>query len=92
MARAFISTQAFRQAYRRLRAEDRARIHEAWDRIASYLERGRPATGLTVKALGQDVREIRVTPAIRIVCVTESSRAVLALLGTHDEIRRALKR
>ena len=59
--------------------------------LQHYLETGEAPVGLGLKKLGQGVYEFRVGLALRGVWVEEGPLVALALLGSHDEVRRFLQ-
>lgn len=92
MVKALVYTARFRRAYRRLHGEDQQLVDRAVLQLTHYLETGHAPVGLGVKKLIPSVYEVRVGLALRIVYVEGETKAYLALLGNHDEVRRFLKR
>lgn len=92
MPRVLVYTARFRRAYHRLQEPDQRLVDHALAGLAEYLETGRAAMGLGVEKLWPGVFEVRAGLGLRIVYVEEGSRAMLALLGNHDEVRRFLRR
>ena len=92
MARTIVATAAFRHAYYRLHATEQELVDRALRQLAVSLETRHAPAGLGLKKLGHGVFEIRAGLALRIVYVEEGAQLVLALLGTHDDVRRFLKR
>ena len=60
--------------------------------LQQYLELGRAPAGLGLKKLGPGVYEFRAGLALRGIYVEEGHVLALALLGSHDEVHRFLKR
>lgn len=60
--------------------------------LQHYLAAGEAPVGLGLKKLGQGVYEFRAGLALRGVYVEEGELLALTLLGSHDEVRRFLKR
>ena len=92
MARTVVTTAAFRRAYHRQHAAEQALVDHALRQLAVSLETRHAPAGLGLKKLGPGVFEIRAGLALRIVYVEEGPQLVLALLGTHEDVRRFLKR
>ncbi len=90
--RVFVSTAWFRRAYRRLQSQDQEIVDRALLRLADYFRTGRASVGLGVKKFGDGVLEARAGLALRVVYVDEGTKVVLALLGSHDDVRRFLRR
>ena len=91
MTRAVVFTARFRRAYHRLRAADQELVDHALRQLAAYLETRHASVGLGVKKLGPGLYEVRAGLALRFVYVEEGPRIVVALLGTHDDVRRFLR-
>ena len=93
MARRLIVKASFQRAYDHLSSDDeRDRVKKALQLLQTYLETGRAPVGLGLKKLGSGVYEFRAGLARRGVYVEEGLALALALLGSHDEVRRFLKR
>lgn len=92
MARVIVSTARFRKAYHRLQVADQTLVDHALRQLAVALETRHAAVGLGLKKLGPSVFEVRAGLALRIVYIEEGPQVILALLGTHDEVRRFLRR
>ena len=92
MSRQIIVKAGFERAYRRLPEADRHLVDEALKRFDLYLRTHQAAAGLGLKHLGSRTYEFRAGLALRIVYVAEGEKIVLSLLGSHDEVRRFLKR
>lgn len=92
MARTFVSTTRFRQAYDRLKASDRSLVDKALRHLGTYLEGGVVPIGLGLRKLASGIFEVRAGLALRIVCVEDGDRILVSLVGNHDDIRRFLRR
>lgn len=92
MARQLVLKASFQRAYGRLALAERARVKKALLMLQQYLDTGEAPVGLGLKKLGAGVYEFRAGLALRGVYVEEGSLLALALLGSHDEVRRFLKR
>ena len=92
MARAFITKASFERAYDRLHERDRTLVKKALRMLERYLATGQAPLGLGLTKLAPGIYECRVGRALRIVYVEEGSVLALSLLGSHDEVRRFLKR
>ncbi len=92
MARQLVLKASFQRAYDRLPSAERERVKKALMLLQQHLDTGHAPVGLGVKKLGPGVYEFRVGLALRGVYVEEGSVLALALLGSHNEVRRFLKR
>ena len=92
MSRQIVTKAAFESAYRRLKAVEQELVNDALTRFQHYLKTGEAPVGLGIKHLGGRTYEFRAGLALRTVYVVDGERVVLALLGTHDAVRRFLKR
>ena len=59
--------------------------------LQHYLESGQAPLGLGLKKLGPGIYEFRIGLALRGVYIEEGPVLALALLGSHDDVRRFLK-
>jgi len=84
------STAAFDRALRRLAEKDLARIADALDHIVRAF--GNPHEHHGLRKLRGRIYEFRVGIDLRIVFRREPDTLFLLLLGSHDEIRRFLKK
>lgn len=92
MARRLIVKARFQHAYDRLSAAQQDLVKKALRDLQHYLD-GTPApVGLGLKKLGPGVYEFRVGLALRGVYAEDGPLVVLALLGSHEDVRRFLKR
>ena len=92
MARNLVLKASFRRAYDRVPSGERDSVKKALRLLQRYLQTGVAPVGLGLKKLGPGVYEFRASLALRGVYVQEGKMVVLTLLGSHDEIRRFLKR
>ena len=92
MPRQIVTKAAFETAYRRLMTSDRELVDAALTRFQHYLKTHEAQGGLGIKHLGGRTYEFRAGLALRVVYVVDGERVVLALLGTHDDVHRFLKR
>ena len=92
MARQLIVKASFQRAYDRLSLSDRNRAKKALRLLQEYLKSGEAPVGLGLKKLSPGVYEFRAGLAIRGVYVEEGPLLALALLGSHEDVRRFMKR
>ncbi len=92
MARELVVKAQFQRAYDRLEASEQERIKKALRLLQHYLQGGIVPLGLGLKKLGPGVYEFRAGLALRGIYVEEGPVLALALLGSHDDVRRFLRR
>ena len=92
MPRQIVAKAAFQRAYHHLREADQQLLDSALQQFQHYLKTGEAPVGLGLKRIGGRTYEFRVSLALRVVYVLEGACVVLSLLGSHDEVRRFLKR
>ena len=92
MTRQFILKASFQRAYDHLFEAERELVKKSLRLLQHYLATGQAPVGLGLKKLGPGVYEFRAGLALRGVYVEEGTVLVLTLLGSHDDVRRFLKR
>ena len=92
MPREIVFKRNFRHAYDALSEENKRQVDESLKDFGHYLSTQKAPVGLGLKRLGEGVYEFRAGLSLRAVYVLGKSEVVLALLGTHDDVRRYLKR
>ena len=92
MARQFTVKARFQQRYDRLTPPEQLLVKKSLGQFQHYLDTGEMALGLGLRKLGSGVYEFRAGLALRILSVEEGALVVLDFLGSHDEVRRFLKR
>lgn len=92
MPRQIVTKGGFERAYHKLSETDQDLVDEALKKFQHYLQTNKASVGLGLKHLGGRTYEFRAGLALRVVYVVEKEQVVLSLLGTHDEVRRFLKR
>ncbi|MBI4353301.1 MAG: hypothetical protein HY593_05180 [Candidatus Omnitrophica bacterium] len=92
MPRRIITKPRFERAYQALSSSAQEAVDAALRQFGHYLKIGAAPVGFGMKHLGKGVYEFRAGLALRIVYIVEEDEIVLSLLGTHDEVRRFLKR
>ena len=83
----------FLRAFRRLRATRQESTIQAIETLFSCLEQNRDIpSGLGLKKLDKTYWEIRSTLADRIIFEWLKDEVTFRIIGSHDEVRRFLKR
>ena len=92
MPRRLIVKPRFQRAYDRLSVDDQVRVKSALYAFHAYLATGQAPLGLGIRKLISGVYEFRVGLTLRVVVVEEGEVFALALLDSHDEVHRFLRR
>ena len=92
MVRQLVVKTSFQRLYDRLSPTERERVKKALRLLQESFQSGHAPAGLGLKKLGQGVYEFRAGLALRGIYVEEGPLVVLTLLGSHDDVRRFLKR
>ena len=92
----YLYKKRFLEAFDSLSVKDQALVREADREIRAYHDRQRAPVGLRIKKLlqagDQAVYEARPSLALRMIWAESGSLAAFLLLGSHDEVRRLLRR
>ena len=91
MDRQFVIKARFQRAYDQLSEDDRIRVKKSLAMLQAYVHTHQAPIGLGLKKLGPGVYEFRAGLSLRGVYVDEGSVLALALLGSHDAVRKFLK-
>ena len=92
MARQLVVKASFQRSYDRLSPAEREVVKKALRFLQESFHSGHAPVGLGLKKLGPGVYEFRAGLVLRGVYVEEGSLVVLSLLGSHEDVRRFLKR
>ena len=85
-------TAAFERRYRSLDPSRQSRVDHAVRQLAALLATGRLPAGLGLKTLRPGLWEIRAGLGDRAIFRRAGDLIELLIVGTHDEIRRFLRR
>lgn len=92
----YLYKKRFLEAFDALSAKDQALVRAADREIRTYHESRRAPVGLRIKKVfergPESVYEARPSIALRMVWAERDDLAAFLLLGTHDEVRRFLRR
>jgi mRNA-degrading endonuclease RelE of RelBE toxin-antitoxin system len=92
MSREIFLSERFRTVVREYPKPVRAEIGQAIDRLQAALGQPHQHAGLGIRKLVKNYFEIRVGLDLRLVFRIEPEAVIFAFAGTHDEVRRFLKR
>jgi len=83
---------SFDEAFRALDAVRRRKTAHAVERLIEYFDGGPRPRGLGLRKLRGDFWEVRVGLDLRVLFLLEGSAATFIVVGSHDEIRRRIRR
>ena len=86
------SLPAFERSLRKLDSPRKARVKSAIEQLVAFFETGHLPAGLGLKRLHQDLWEVRAGLSDRVILRRAGDLIEFIIVGTHDEIRRFLKR
>lgn len=85
-------TVSFQKSYEALPVARQQRIQRALQKLAASLESGIIPAGLGLKRLRHDFWEIRAGLFDRVIFQRSGDAIIFVIVGTHDEIKRFLKK
>lgn len=88
----YFSSKAFEDALRAMPEARKRRIKKSLALAAAFFETGNLPHGLGMKPLGRGLWEIRAGLYDRVVFLKDEEGVGFLLAGSHDEVRRYLKR
>ncbi len=88
----YYAAPAFERSLKRLEANQKERVKKAIELAVSFFETGQLPHGLGLKPLEKQFWEIRAGLSDRIIFRKSKDAIEFILVGTHDEIKRFLKR
>ena len=88
----YFRSVGFARAYRGLDPARQSRVDEALLKLEDLFEKGERPFGLGLKSLRHSLWEIRAGLADRIIFKRQGGTLELLIVGSHDEIKRFLKR
>ena len=92
MPRRFVNNPAFDKAYRCLSNQERELVDTALKNLTGYLETGQGSVGLGITRLVRSLYECRAGLMLRIIYAINKDEVIVSLVGTHDEVKKFLKR
>lgn len=92
MSREILLSERFRQAVRAYPKPVRLEIGKAIDRLQSSLGQPHHHSGLGLRKLTGSYFEIRAGLDLRLIFKVEPNAVIFIFAGTHDEVRRFLKK
>lgn len=83
---------SFDRSWATLSPTDRDAADEALQQLLRFIDEGKRPQGLGFRKLQDRFWEIRVGLKLRVLLELEGAVLSLVLVGSHDEVRRALRR
>lgn len=83
---------SFERSVKKLGSIDKIKLSESLQAFNSFLVSGNLPMGLGFKKINHDKYEFRVDIRLRVVVKSESDCYYLVLVGSHDDIKKYLKR
>jgi mRNA-degrading endonuclease RelE of RelBE toxin-antitoxin system len=90
--RQIIALPSFLRSTRRLSHPDKSQLAESLEQFNNFIVRGELPIGLGFRKIGQDKCEFRVGLRLRMVVKAEGDVYYLVSVGSHDEVRRYLRK
>ena len=91
MKRVFV-LPSFERSAKKLTTQDKKKLSESLETFNSFLISGEAPFGFGLKKINDDKYEFRVDIRLRVIIKVEGEDYYLVLVGTHDEIKRYLRR
>ncbi len=83
---------SFVRSVRKLSPPDRTQLADCLEQFNNFVLTGDLPIGLGFKKIGQDKYEFRVGLRLRVVLKAEDDVYYLVLAGSHDEVKRYLRK
>jgi mRNA-degrading endonuclease RelE of RelBE toxin-antitoxin system len=83
---------SFERSVKKLAPQDKKRLALSLEAFNSFLCSGECPHGLGFKKINHDKFEFRVDIKLRVIVKAQGDNYYLVLVGSHDEIKRYLKR
>lgn len=90
--RHIIALPSFVRSSKNLSPPDRVQLAESLEQFNNFVVSGNLPVGLGFKKIGQDKYEFRAGLRLRIVAKAESNAYYLVFVGSHDEVKRYLRK
>lgn len=90
--RQVVALPSFATSARRLSPPDKEQLAESLEQFNHFLLTGILPLGLGFKKIGHDKYEFRAGLRLRIVAKADSNTYYLVFVGSHDEVRRYLRK
>lgn len=90
--RRILTLPSFVHSAKKLTPTDKAQLAESLEQFNNFVLTGRAPAGLGFKKIEPDIYEFRVGLRLRVVVLAEGDAYYLALIGSHDQVSRYLRR
>ena len=83
---------SFERSAKKLTPQDKKKLSKSLEDFNSFLLSGKAPFGFQFKKINQDKYEFRVGIRLRVILKVEGDNYYLVLVGSHDEVKRYLRR
>lgn len=83
---------SFERSFKKLSPQDKELVARSLERFNWYVVTGKASVGLGFKKIDNDKYEFRADIRLRIIVKVEGDGYYLVLAGSHDDIKRYLRR
>lgn len=90
--RRIVALPSFVRSARKLGVSDKSHLAESLEQFNNFVLTSELPVGLGFKKIGPDKYEFRAGLRLRIIVKVEGDTFYLVLVGSHDEIKRYLRR
>jgi len=90
--RRIVALPSFIRSAKKLSSSDKNQLAESLEQFNNFILIGELPLGLGFKKIGQDKYEFRVGLRLRVVAKAVGDTYYLVFVGSHDEVKRYLRR
>lgn len=87
-----VALPSFERSVKKLSYFDKIQLTEALEQFNAFVVTGSAPVGFGFKKINHDKYEFRVGLRLRVVLKSEANTYYLVLTGSHDEVRRYLRK
>jgi mRNA-degrading endonuclease RelE of RelBE toxin-antitoxin system len=87
-----IVLSSFERSIKKLNRQDKNQLSKSLEFFNSFLVTGQAPFGFRFKKINHDKFEFRVTLKLRVIVKVEGTNYYLVLAGSHDDVKRYLRR
>ena len=90
--RQIVALPSFDRSVKKLGPVEKAHLLESLNQFKAFAYRGLVPVGLGFKKIGHNIYEFRVGLRLRVVVEEKDDFYYLALIGSHDDVKRYLRK
>lgn len=83
---------SFERSIKKLSSQDKQKVKKTLEKLNDFIVSGILPKGLGLKKINKDKYELRVDIHFRIIMKTEKESLYIVLAGTHQDIKKYLKK